>query len=76
MLLFERDPVPGDYGLVEGEPRFRTVPVDEFSDRMIVGPLRTWRSQAVQNGGLRLLKIRKLKDGLGRSFTLYRALCH
>ena len=27
------------------------LPLDEFSDRMIVGPLRTWRSQAVQNGG-------------------------
>ena len=39
VLLFERDPVPGDYGLVESEPRFRTVPLDEFSDCVIVGPL-------------------------------------
>jgi hypothetical protein len=49
MLLFERDLVPGDYGLVEGKPRFRTVPLDEFSDCMIVGSLRTRRSQAVKN---------------------------
>jgi hypothetical protein len=41
MLLFERDAVPSDHGFVEGEPRFRTVPLDEFSDRMIIGPLRT-----------------------------------
>jgi hypothetical protein len=60
MLLFERDPLPRDYGLVESEPRFRTVPLDEFFDRMIVGPLRTLRSQAVKGGGFLLLKIRKL----------------
>jgi hypothetical protein len=29
----------------------------------IVRPLRTWRRQAVQYGGFRLLKIRQLKDG-------------
>ena len=43
---------------------------------MVIGPLRTGRSQAVQNGGFRLLKIRKLKDGLRRSFTFHLALCH
>ena len=76
MFLFERDAVPGDYGLIEGEPRFLTVPFDELSDRMVIGPLRTGRSQAVQNGGFRLLKIRKLEDGLRRSLTFHLALCH
>jgi hypothetical protein len=33
----------------------RAVPFDEFSDRMIIGSLGTWRGQAVQNSRLRLL---------------------
>ena len=76
MLLFERDSVPGKESFIEGESRFRTVPFDEFSDRMVVGPLRTGRSKAVQYGRLGLLKIRKVKHGLRRSFTFYLALCH
>jgi hypothetical protein len=65
VLLFERDPVPGDYGLVEGEPRFRTVPVDELSDRMIVGPLRTWRSQLFRTADFDSSRSGSLRTDLG-----------
>ena len=37
--LFEVDPVARHHGLVEGEAGFRAVPVDEFTDRMVVRAL-------------------------------------
>ena len=49
MALFEGYAIAGDNGFVEGEPRLGTVPLDEFSDRVIVGSLRAGECQAVQN---------------------------
>jgi hypothetical protein len=40
MPLLQGYSVPRDDSLVEGESGFRAIPVDEFSDRMIVGALR------------------------------------
>jgi hypothetical protein len=37
--LFKGYTVPGNHSLVESEPGLRTVPLDEFSDCVIVGPL-------------------------------------
>jgi hypothetical protein len=68
MNLFETDPVSRDYGLIEGEPRLRAVPVDEFANGVIVRPLGTLRRHAVQDGGLRLFEIRQLQDGFGIAF--------
>ena len=65
MLLFERDPVPGDYGLIECEPRFRTVPFDEFSDRVVVCSLRARGSQAVQNGDFDCSRSGSLRTDFG-----------
>jgi hypothetical protein len=39
--LFESDPVACHHGLVERKARFGAVPLDKFTNRMIVGPLRT-----------------------------------
>jgi hypothetical protein len=33
------DSVPGDHSFIESEPGFRAIPIDEFSNRMIVGSL-------------------------------------
>jgi hypothetical protein len=41
---------------------------------MIVGPLRTGRSQAIKNSGFGLLKIGELQNGFGRPFALHLAL--
>ena len=59
--LFEVDPVPRHHGLVEGEARFRAVPVNEFSDRMVVRALRTTGGQTVKDcSRFRLFEIRQL----------------
>ena len=60
LLLFKGDSVTGHHGLVKRQPWLRTIPVDEFADGMLIGSLRTSRSQAVQHGGLRLFQIRQL----------------
>ena len=39
LLLFEIDSVPQNYGAVEGEPRLRTVPLDEVGDRAVISTL-------------------------------------
>jgi len=36
LLLFETDSVSEDHSAVEGQAWFRKVPLDEFSDRMIL----------------------------------------
>src|ERR1700733_7132584 len=76
MPLLQGYSVPRDHRLVECEPGFRAIPFDEFSDRMIIGSLGTWRGQAVQNSRLRLLGVRELQNRLGYPFPVHLALCH
>ena len=63
MGLFEADPVAGDYGLVESEPGLRAVPVDEFTDGMIVRALGTPGREAVKDCRFRLFEIRQFQNG-------------
>src|SRR5580698_3728816 len=60
----------------ECEPGFRTIPLDEFSDRMIIGSMGTGRCQAVQYCRFRLFKIGELENRFSCSFTLCFAACH
>ena len=46
--LFEVDPVARYHGLVEGEAGFQAVPVDEFTDCMVVRALGTAGVQTVK----------------------------
>jgi hypothetical protein len=66
--LFEFGPVSGNDRLVESKAGFRAVPVDEFADAVIIGPLGTPRGEAVQDCGFRLFEIRQLQDGFGIVF--------
>ena len=63
--LFERYSVPGYHSLVESKPGFRAVPIDEFSDRMIVRPLGAGRGQVVQYRRFGLLKVGELGNRFG-----------
>jgi hypothetical protein len=76
MPLLKGYSVPRHHTLIECKPGFRAIPFDEFSDRMIIGSLGTRRGQAVQNGRLRLLKVRELQNRLGCPFAVHFALCH
>src|SRR5258708_7652340 len=76
MPLLQGYSVPCDHRPVECEPGFRAIPFDEFSDRMIIGSLGTWRGQAVQNSRLRLLEVRELQNRLGCPFAVHFALWH
>jgi hypothetical protein len=69
--LFEIDPVARHHSLVERKARFGAVPVDKFTNRMIVGPLRAAGGQAVEDGGFRLFEIRQLQDGFGSELTFF-----
>ena len=41
--MLQRDAISGDRGSVGRHARFRTVPLDEVTNRVIVGALRTRR---------------------------------
>jgi hypothetical protein len=75
MSLFQVDSVSQDNCAIEGEPWFRTVPVDKFVYRVIVRSLTAFRSQCVQYGRFRLFEIGKGKRSLGR-FPLSPVLGH
>ena len=49
LSLFEVDPVARHHGLVEGEAGFRAVPVDEFTDRMVIRALGAVGGQTVKD---------------------------
>ena len=69
--LFEIDPVACHHSLVERKARLGAVPVDKFTNRMIVGPLRVAGGQAVEDGGFRLFEIRQFQDGFVSELTLF-----
>ena len=69
--LFETDPIACYHSVIERKARFGAVPVDKFTNRMIVGPLRAAGGQAVEDGGFRLFEIRQLQDGFGSEFTFF-----
>jgi len=69
--VLEIDPVARHHGLVKGETRLGTVPVDKFTNRMIVRPLRAAGVQTIEDGGFRLLEIRQFKDGFGGELTFF-----
>lgn len=48
MARLEVDPITEDDRFDEGEPRLRTIPFNEFLDRMAVSPLCIYRTEAVQ----------------------------
>jgi hypothetical protein len=54
---------------------FRTVPLDEFDDGVIVGSLAALRRKGVENGGFRLLQIGQRQDTPWRFLLLSRS-CH
>ena len=49
LSLLEVDPVARHHSLVKGEAWFRAVPVDEFTDRMVVRPLGITGGQTVKD---------------------------
>jgi hypothetical protein len=55
--LFEVDPIAENNRAIEGEPRLRTVPGNEFTNGVIVGPLAAGGRQAVQHRRFGLLEI-------------------
>src|ERR1039458_2689858 len=69
--LFEIDPVACHHSLVESKARLGAVPVDKFTDRMVVGPLRAARGQAVEDGGFRLFEIRQFQNRFGSELTFF-----
>src|ERR1700678_2330148 len=73
--LFETDPVACHHSLVERKARFGAVPVDKFTNRMIVGPLRATGGQTVEDGGFRLFEIRQFQDGFGSELTFFSHSC-
>src|SRR5271163_2525165 len=76
MKLLQGDSVPRDHSLVECESEFRAIPLDEFSDRMIIGSLGTGRCQAVQYCRFGLCKVGELENRFRCSFALCLAACH
>ena len=60
----EVDAVPKYHGLVEGETRLRAIPVNELVDGVPVAALGIWASQAIENGGFRVVQIGQPKDCL------------
>jgi len=69
--LFEIDPVACHHRLVERKARFGAVPVDKFTNRVIVGSLRAAGGQAVEDGGFRLFEIRQFQDGFRSELAFF-----
>jgi hypothetical protein len=64
---FQMNSVPQHNSAIEREPRFRTVPFNEFVDGVPVTALRFRRSKAADHGGLGLIEIRKAQSRFGLS---------
>lgn len=62
MTLLQRNSISSYDGLVESQAWLRTVPINEFANRVVVGALRTGSGQAVEDGRLGLFKIWELQD--------------
>jgi|SRR5580704_12045588 hypothetical protein len=69
-LLFEKDPVPQNYGAVECQSRLSAVPLDKVSDGAIVATLAAFGREAVQDGCFGLFEVGKRQDSLRRSLLL------
>src|ERR1700692_4885409 len=54
-----------DHNPVEGQARFRTIPVNKLIDGVTITPLCVCRVEAVQHRGLGVLKVGQAQDGLG-----------
>src|SRR5258708_20568251 len=50
---------------IECQARFRTIPINEFIDRVTISPLRILRSEAVQDCGFGVFEIKQAQDGPG-----------
>src|SRR6266568_417480 len=48
---------------IECQARFRTIPINEFIDRVTISPLRILRSEAVQDCGFGVFEIEQAQDG-------------
>ena len=68
-LLFQIDAIASDDGPVESEPRLRAIPVNEVANGVVVGALRAWRCEAIENCGSGLVQIRKSQNCFGVAFT-------
>src|SRR5260370_18183625 len=51
-----------DYS-IECQARFRTIPINEFIDRVTISPLRILRTEAVQDCGFGVFEIKEAQDG-------------
>ncbi len=58
------DTVPEYYNLVEGEAGLRALPVNEFVDGVPVAALGIRTRQAIEHGGLGVVKIGQAKNCL------------
>jgi len=58
-----RSVAQSDYS-IESQPRFWTLPIDEFIDRVTISPLRVLGSEAVQDCGLECSRSSRRKTDL------------
>src|SRR5258708_32214191 len=54
-----------DHDPVEGQARFRTIPVNELIDGLAISPMGVSRGETVQHRGLGVFKVGQAQDGLG-----------
>ena len=73
MSFFKTDPVAQNDRSIESESGLRTLPLDEFGDGVIVGPLAALRRKGVENSGLCLFQIGQGEDTFGRFLFLSRS---
>src|SRR5215471_4683402 len=59
-----RSVAQNDYS-IECQARFRTIPINEFIDRVTISPLRILRSEAVQDCRFGVFEIKQAQDGPG-----------
>lgn len=68
LLLLKIESLAQNRGAVECETWFRAVPVDEVGYGTVISTLAAFGNEAIQDGGVRLFRIGKCQDPLGRSF--------
>ena len=59
MPRFQVQTIAHDYDAVEGQPRLGAIPGDELVNGVLVDSTRSWRAEAVKNGGLAVIQVRQ-----------------
>jgi hypothetical protein len=57
MSRFQVHAIAHHHDAVEGQPRLGAIPGDELVDGVLVHSTRSWRAEAVKNGGLAVIQI-------------------